>query len=506
MLARLSLLVALTTLASPAAAFVPTALPLASRPVPASLSLSSGSRVAAAPLSSRASSLLAPRPASGGSLARSGRVTHSSTLASLSMLAGGDKKKIIVLGGDGFCGWPTSLHLSAQGHDVIIVDNLSRRNIDTEMGCDSLTPIESPAVRVRAWKEVSGNDIKFLNLDVAKDYDLMVQLFKDEKPDAVVHFAEQRAAPYSMKGSKQKRYTVDNNVGGTNNLLAAVVDSDLDIHLVHLGTMGVYGYGTSGGEIPEGYLNVVLPDGNAKEILHPAYPGSVYHTTKCLDALLFQFYNKNDGIRITDLHQGIVWGTNTPQTALDERLINRFDYDGDYGTVLNRFLMQSAMGVPLTVYGTGGQTRGFIHISDTCRCIEAAINNPPKSGQRVEIFNQIAQTARVRDIANIIKDQTGCEVNFLSNPRNEDAENELDVSNAKFMDFLGEMIRLEDDRGLFAEVQGITEKYKHRCIPEMILPASFWNKKTAKACETNTLEVMAAESEEGEKKLGGVFM
>ena len=204
---------------------------------------------------------------------------------------------------------------------------------------------------------------------MAKEYDLLLALIKAEKPDAIVHFAEQRAAPYSQKNSKTKRYTVDNNVGGTNNLLAAVVDSELDIHVVHLGTMGVYGYGNSGGQIPEGYMPITLPNGDKKEILHPAYPGSVYHTTKCLDALLFQFYNKNDQIRVTDLHQGIVWGTNTPQTVRDERLINRFDYDGDYGTVLNRFLMQSAMGVPLTIYGTGGQTRGFIHIRDTCRCL-----------------------------------------------------------------------------------------------------------------------------------------
>jgi len=422
------------------------------------------------------------------------------------MMADGKAKKIIVLGGDGFCGWPTSLHLSSQGHDVVVVDNLSRRNIDIEMGCDSLTPIQHPEIRLKAWEEVGGRAMRFVNLDVAKEYDLLVQLLKQEKPDAVVHFAEQRAAPYSMKTSKTKRYTVDNNVGGTNNLLAAVVESDLDIHVVHLGTMGVYGYGTSGGEIPEGYLKVTLPDGNPKEILHPAYPGSVYHATKCLDALLFQFYNKNDQIRVTDLHQGIVWGTNTPQTIKDERLINRFDYDGDYGTVLNRFLMQSAMGVPLTVYGTGGQTRAFIHIRDTCRCIEAAINNPPNKGERVEIFNQVAETARVRDLAKMIQVQTGCEVNYLNNPRNEDAENELVVSNNKFINFLGDMIRLESQEGLFDEVQSITSTYKHRCIKEKILPASFWNKRTAAACADNTLEVMKANAPQGEKKLGGVFM
>lgn len=246
--------------------------------------------------------------------------------------------------------------------------------------------------------------------------------------------------------------------------------------------MGVYGYGTSGGEIPEGYIDVILPGGRESNILHPAYPGSVYHATKCLDALLWQFYQKNDQLRITDLHQGIVWGTNTPQTIKDERLINRFDYDGDYGTVLNRFLMQGAMGVPLTVYGTGGQTRAFIHITDTARCIEIAVNNPPAVGDRVEIFNQIAETRRVRDVATLVAEQTGVECNFLPNPRQEAAENELDVSNRKFCNLGLDPITL--DTGLFAEVTEIVKKYKHRCDPTKILPASFWNKKRAEECAT----------------------
>jgi len=397
-------------------------------------------------------------------------------------LNGEAKKKVMVLGGDGFCGWPTSLYLSDQGHDIVVVDNLSRRKIDLDLGCDSLTPISSMEERIQAWKEVSGKEMKFVNLDVAKDYDLLVQLIKDEKPDSIVHFAEQRAAPYSMKDSKGKRYTVDNNVSGSNNLCCAVIDSDVDAHIVHLGTMGVYGYGTSGGEIPEGYIDVVLPGGRESNILHPAYPGSVYHATKCLDAILWQFYQKNDQLRITDLHQGIVWGTNTPQTILDERLINRFDYDGDYGTVLNRFLMQAAMGVPLTVYGTGGQTRAFIHISDTARCIEIAVNNPPAKGDRVEIFNQIAETRRVRDIAQMVADMTGVEVNCIPNPRQEAAENELDVSNKKFCNLGLDPITL--DTGLFAEVTQVVKKYKSRCNPKKILPASFWNKKRAEECAT----------------------
>ena len=195
------------------------------------------------------------------------------------------KKKVIVLGGDGFCGWPTSLYLSEQGHDIVIVDNLSRRNIDVELGCNSLTPIQSPETRIKAWKEVTGKEMKFVNLDVAKDYDLLVQLIKDEEPDSIIHFAEQRAAPYSMKDSKKKRYTVDNNVSGNNNLCCAVIDSEVDAHIVHLGTMGVYGYGTSGGEIPEGYIDVILPGGRESNILHPAYPGSVYHAVSRLQCL-----------------------------------------------------------------------------------------------------------------------------------------------------------------------------------------------------------------------------
>ena len=341
---------------------------------------------------------------------------------------------------------------------------------------------------------MTGKDIKFVNLDVAEEYDRLVQLFKDEQPDAVVHFAEQRAAPYSMKSSKAKRYTVDNNVSGSNNLCCAVIDSELDIHIVHLGTMGVYGYGTSGGEIPEGYIDVVLPGDRESNILHPAYPGYVYHATKCLDALLWQFYQKNDQLRVTDLHQGIVWGTNTPQTIKDERLINRFDYDGDYGTVLNRFLMQGAMGVPLTVYGTGGQTRAFIHVTDTCKCIEIAINNPPAAGDRVEIFNQVAETRRVRDVAALVAEQTGVEVNKIPNPRQEAAENELDVSNRKFCNLGLEPTTL--DTGLFDEVTEIVKKYKHRCNPTKILPASFWNKKRAEECASLDPDSVKIEEEE----------
>jgi len=384
--------------------------------------------------------------------------------------------KVLVLGGDGFCGWPTSLHLSDLGHDVIVIDNLSRRAIDVELGVDSLTPITSMEERVSVWKEISGKTIGFVNLDLAKEYDRFAALLKSERPDAIVHFGEQRAAPYSMRNEVAKRYTVDNNVTGTHNVLVAIVESGLDIALVHLGTMGVYGYGWSGtAPIPEGYLTVKVPtpDGDLdREILHPANPGSVYHLTKTLDQLLFAFYAKNDQLRVTDLHQGIVWGTQTPQTARDERLINRFDYDGDYGTVLNRFLMQAAIGHPLTVHGTGGQTRAFIHIRDTVRCIQIALENPPKRGDQVKVFNQVTETYRVRDLAELISKLTGVEIANLPNPRVEAAENELNVDREKFQ-ALGLNPTLLSE-GLLEESRDIATKYRDRADTTKIIARSVW--------------------------------
>ncbi len=384
--------------------------------------------------------------------------------------------KVLVLGGDGFCGWPTALHLSDIGHDVIVVDNLSRREIDLELEVESLTPIRPMGERVRVWKELTGKDVGFVNLDLAEEFDRFETLLRDVEPDAIVHFGEQRAAPYSMRSTIAKRYTVDNNVRGTHTVLAAIVASGRDIALVHLGTMGVYGYGWSGSApIPEGYLTVKVPtpDGEInREILHPANPGSVYHLTKTLDQLLFAFYAKNDLLRITDLHQGIVWGTQTPQTALDERLINRFDYDGDYGTVLNRFLMQAAIGHPLTVHGTGGQTRAFIHIRDTVRCIQIALENPPKNGDPVKVFNQVTETYRVRELAELISAQSGVEVAYLPNPRNEAAENELNVSRDQFLE-LGLNPTLLSD-GLLEESRDIAVKYRDRADTTKIIARSVW--------------------------------
>ena len=390
--------------------------------------------------------------------------------------------KIMIFGGDGFCGWPTALHLSHSGHEVVIVDNLSRRKIDIELEVQSLTPIAPVSQRLQAWQEVSGTTIGFYCIDVAAEYEKLLAAMRSFTPDAVVHFAEQRAAPYSMKSSTHKRYTVDNNTNATHNILAAIVESELDVHVVHLGTMGVYGYGDAGTEIPEGYLTVQYPGSEgmiAREILYPMAPGSIYHVTKCLDQLLFAYYAKNDNLRITDLHQGIVWGTQTTQTKIDERLVNRFDYDGDYGTVLNRFLMQAAVGYPLSVHGTGGQTRAVIHIQDTVRCIELALLHPPKQGDKVKILNQLTETLTVRDLAKLVSQLTGVPIQHCPTPRNEDEENSLQASNECFLQLGLAPVKLQE--GLLQEIIEIAGRYKTRCDFSKIPCTSFWTKERVQA-------------------------
>jgi UDP-sulfoquinovose synthase len=383
--------------------------------------------------------------------------------------------KVIVLGGDGFCGWPTSLKLSEKGHDVTIIDDLSKRRISKELGAESLTPIRTIEKRLATWENISNKKIDFFQINIANDYDYntLSTLINTIKPDAIVHFAEQPSAGYSMRSPAYKRFTVQNNNIGTNNLLCAIVESGLDIHVVHLGTMGVYGYGTAGIKIPEGYLPINI-NGKDIEIPYPTNPGSIYHMTKCIDAMIFSYYNKNDKIRVTDLHQGIVYGTQTKETLRHINLINKFHYDGDMGTVLNRFLMQAAVGHPLTIHGTGGQTRAFIHIRDTVKCVKLAIEYPPKKGDRVRVFNQAAQSLNIKQLALKVRELTGAEIRYYDNPRNEDAENELEFENEGFKNLGWDPILLED--GLMREVKNIAEKYKERCNMDSIICTSTWTK------------------------------
>jgi UDP-sulfoquinovose synthase len=368
--------------------------------------------------------------------------------------------KVLVIGGDGFCGWPTALHLSAHGYEVSIVDNLSRRMIAENLGAHSLTPIDTMLGRQYSWHDLSGNRIPVYLTDVAASQHLD-RLVAEH--DAVIHFGEQRAAPYSMKTPRTRKYTVQNNIMGNTNLLEALVHSPRP--LIHLGTAGVYGYSSQ--RVPEGWVRW-----NDEWRLHPMKPGSVYHSTKCAEQVLFEFYARNYDLAITDLHQGIVWGTQTEQTALHPSLVNRFDYDGDYGTVLNRFLMQAALGHPLTVHGSGGQTRAFIHIQDTVRCVRLALENPADWGQ-YRIFNQVAETIRVRDLARRVAQMVPeAQIDYLENPRKEADENDLEMENEGLQGLGWDPIRLRDD--LLEDEMALALTHKNRANLNKVPCTSEW--------------------------------
>ena len=347
--------------------------------------------------------------------------------------------KVLVFGLDGFCAWPMSLALAAAGHEVLGVDNELRRKIDKELGTTSLTPIATYRNRIHVARGYGLN----LNGDYCNstDYSDVHRVIANFRPDVIFHTAEIRAAPYSMIDSSHKSQTVANNILGTQNILNAMVELGLSekTHLVHIGTMGVYGYGGTAAVLPEGYADITIhgadlqgnPVEDHRSSLFPTDPGSVYHMTKSMEQIMFAFYAKNNGLRITDLHQGIIWGTQTPETSKDPALVNRFDYDEVYGTVLNRFLVQSAIGHPLTVYGTGGQTRGFININDATKCVKWAVedlNYEP----RVRIINQVTEFHTVSDLADLVCSFTGAQRASYVNPRKEKAANTLAASNAYF--------------------------------------------------------------------------
>jgi len=387
--------------------------------------------------------------------------------------------KILVIGGDGFCGWPTSLHLSANGHNVTIIDNFSRRKIDEKLNTKSFTDIKSLEERLQKWNSINNVPIHYIEIDVAKEYSKLKDFIDSSKPDTIIHLGEQRSAPYSMKNDETRSYTVQNNLMGTHNILNIIVEVNPDIHFVHFGTMGVYGYGTvSDTIIPEGYVDVKMADKNGVEkpvkILHPSYPGSIYHMTKTQDALFFQFYAKNWKLKITDLHQGIIWGLHTEETKLHSDLINRLDQDSDYGTVLNRFLLQSVCDYPLTIYETGKQTRAFIHIQNSVQCVKLAVENPPKTGENVKIFNQMTETIQLNTLANTIKElYPNTTVQNIENPRKELDENSLEVENKQFLDLGLEPIYVKN-KDYLEEVYNAMKDYKDNFVDANMLPCSFW--------------------------------
>jgi UDP-sulfoquinovose synthase len=384
--------------------------------------------------------------------------------------------RIAVLGGDGYCGWATALYLSQQGHSVAVIDNYVRRQWDFELGVQTLTPIRPLPERLRRWNELTGKTIEVFTGDVT-DYEVLASLMRDFEPDSVVHFAEQRSAPYSMIDRKHAVSTQANNVVGTLNLLFAIREFNPECHLVKLGTMGEYG--TPNIDIEEGYLTI--EHNGRKDLLpFPKQPGSFYHLSKVHDSHNIMFACRIWGLRATDLNQGIVYGTMTPETALDETLINRFDYDEVFGTVLNRFCVQAAIGHPLTVYGRGGQTRGFLDIRDTVRCIEIACLKPAAPGE-CRVFNQFTEQFSVLDIAHHV--QTAARklglsvvVDHLPDPRVESEHHYYNAKHSKLVD-LGLKPHLLSD-SLLDSLMNIALQYRDRIDTTTLLPTVDWRNAT----------------------------
>jgi UDP-sulfoquinovose synthase len=380
--------------------------------------------------------------------------------------------RIAVLGGDGYCGWATALHLSKKGHIVAIVDNFSRRLWDYELGAQTLTPIRTLPERLATWQMLTGNVIESFNGDIT-DYDFLSSMMKGFGPEAVVHFAEQRSAPYSMIDRKHAVLTQVNNVVGTLNLLFAIKEFQPDCHLVKLGTMGEYG--TPNIDIEEGYI--AIEHNGRKDVLpYPKQPGSFYHLSKVHDSHNIMFTCKIWGLRATDLNQGVVYGTFTDETALDEALINRFDYDEVFGTVLNRFAIQAALGHPLTVYGKGGQTRGFLDIRDTVRCIEIACLKPAGKGE-FRVFNQFTEQFSVLELAELVKTASAglglkVQIDHLDDPRVEAEQHYYNAKHSKLIDLGLEPHYLSES--LLDSLISVAIRYRDRFDPSTLMPQVNW--------------------------------
>jgi UDP-sulfoquinovose synthase len=380
--------------------------------------------------------------------------------------------KILVLGGDGYCGWATALFLSAGGHRVGIVDNFARRQWDHDLGVETLTPIRSIPERLSVWKQLTGRSIDFLAGDIT-DYDFVSSAIRSFRPDAVVHFAEQRSAPYSMIDRKHAVFTQVHNVTGTLNLLFALREFQPDCHLVKLGTMGEYG--TPNIDIEEGYITIEH-NGRSDVLPFPKQPGSFYHLSKVHDSHNILFACRIWGLRATDLNQGVVYGTMTEQVALDEALTNRFDYDEIFGTVLNRFCVQAAAGHPLTVYGKGGQTRGYLDIRDTVRCIELACLNPPRAGE-CRVFNQFTEQFTVLELARLVqaaaaKMHLRVEIEHLPDPRVEAEEHYYNAKHSKLTE-LGLQPHMLCE-SLLDSLLNVAIRYRDRIDTSLFLPKVNW--------------------------------
>jgi UDP-sulfoquinovose synthase len=380
--------------------------------------------------------------------------------------------KIAVLGGDGYCGWATALYLSQKGHSVAIIDNYVRRLWDHELGAQTLTPIRPLADRLRVWQNLTGKAIEMFTGDIT-EYDFLSSALKSFGPEAIVHFAEQRSAPYSMIDRKHAVFTQVNNVVGTLNVLFAIREFFPDCHLVKLGTMGEYG--TPNIDIEEGYISI--EHNGRKDVLpFPKQPGSFYHLSKVHDSHNMMFTCRIWGIRATDLNQGVVYGTMTDETALDEALINRFDYDDVFGTVLNRFCVQAAIGQPLTVYGKGGQTRGFLDIRDTVRCIEIACENPAGKGE-CRVYNQFTEQFSVLDLAKMVeaagkKLGLSVEIDHIPDPRVEAEQHYYNAKHSKLID-LGLVPHFLSD-SLLDSLMNIAIRYRDNVDLSLMLPQVNW--------------------------------
>ncbi|HEY1829846.1 MAG TPA: NAD-dependent epimerase/dehydratase family protein [Acidimicrobiales bacterium] len=392
---------------------------------------------------------------------------------------------VLVLGGDGYLGWPTALHLSARGYDVTVVDNMVRREYDREMGVDSLVPIAPIEERVRAWKKVSGHVVK-VRIGNLTDAAFTSALVAETKPDAIVHFGEQRSAPYSMIDREHAVYTQVNNVVGTLNVMYAIAETDRNIHLVKLGTMGEYGYPNI--DIEEGFIEITHK-GRTDVLPFPKQPGSFYHLSKVHDSHNIMFACRIWGMRCTDLNQGIVYGQSTDETDLDPALATRFDYDAVFGTVLNRFCAQAVLGHPLTVYGAGGQTRGMLNIRDTLACVTLALENPADEGE-FRVFNQFTESFSVMEMAEMVKRVSPTPVDIaegLANPRVEHEEHYFNAANTRLLD-LGLVPHLLTDEVVASMLQ-LVERHRDRIDLNAIVPTVNWR------AATSTLKTASPETE-----------